>query len=148
MTSAARWVAHAVFAVLLLAAAGKLLDISHFLESLGEWQMLTPATASVVAYVLPALELWLALLWFSDHERARVLWSTNVMLCGLSVAYAFEMTLRAEPPKCTCLGLWEKHFSDLATGRYVLLRNSVLIALLAIAGLVGTSRCTRTINEP
>lgn len=126
--------------MLLLVAGAKLLDVEAFMHTLREWRLLPPATVPAVAFVVPVLELWLALCWFAGHGRPRIVIWTCVTLVAYTLAYAGEMAVRGDPPACACLGIWEKHLAELAAGRYVLLRNAVLLVVVSSCGLVAFPR--------
>jgi hypothetical protein len=138
VTGAARCITHAVFALFLFAAIGKLMDLGHFLAALSDWRLWGPRAAPAVAFLVPTVELWLALAWFAGLHRDHILLGASALLCVFTAAYAAELALRGNPPECACLGVWEKHFSDLAAGRYVILRNSALIVLLASSGMLSS----------
>ncbi|MCU0864255.1 MAG: hypothetical protein MUC36_10710 [Planctomycetes bacterium] len=127
------WIA---FAFLFLTGIGKLLDIEPFVDSLREWSALPAFAVPMIAYLVPAGEIWLAMRWWQGIDRRRTVLIAQLMLCSFTVIYLIEYFLRSAPPSCACLGLWGAYLGDLSSAQNVILRNLVLLAGISAADLV------------
>jgi hypothetical protein len=138
------------FAFLFLAGIGKLLDIEPFVESLGEWSALPAVAVPMIAYLVPAGEIWLAMRWWQGVDRRRTVFIAQLMLCSFTCIYLVEYFLRSTPPSCACLGLWGAYLGDIAAGQNVILRNLVLLAGISAAELVLGARAAgqQSANRP
>ncbi|MBL8722965.1 MAG: hypothetical protein JNK49_02920 [Planctomycetes bacterium] len=131
-----RLILHGAFTLLFAAGLGKLIDVSSFVQSMQGWSVLPSMLIPFLAFVLPAFEMWLALRWWSAVGRRQSILMAQILVVAATMAYAFEYCLRPNPPECACFGLWSSYLESVASGKFVLARNLVLLLLISGSALL------------
>lgn len=94
----------AVFVLLLISAASKLLDLTEFRDALRAWQILPTWSQAVLVPAIPAVELSLSLLWFAGWQRRVVCGLTLILLVVFTAALVIER-LFGTATRCACMGV-------------------------------------------
>ncbi len=127
-----------VMVVILVAGVLKAADVTVFAQALATWEMLPPLSRPVLAIGIPALEIGVSLAWLLGVWRTASLISAVLIITVFTVAYGLHLAL-AEPPECGCLGFLNLFQEQFMEDRALIVRNSILVTVLVVAGLVRKS---------
>lgn len=135
----------AVMVFMLLAGAAKLHDVPAFAQALATWEWLPIGFVQLLAIIVPTLEVLIAGCWILRIWRPLALRAAFALLAAFTGFYALHLAT-AEPPDCGCLGRLLAHSDSLSSAWWVLVRNSLLMGVLAFA-LIRT-RATGRATDP
>lgn len=136
MEAAAILLRFVVSAVFLLAAAGKIYAPLHFAEQIQAYQMIPVALTNGLAFILPWIETFVALLFLLGIWKRETRILLISMLAVFSVAKAW-VEIHGLNIDCGCFGwAWLKWFEDLLKGPPGILFNIGLIAILIVEGVL------------
>ncbi len=130
--------ADGVMVVMLLAGILKAFDVTVFAQSLATWGLLPNATRPVLAVGIPALEISVSLAWFMGVWRRLALSFAVLLLSAFTLLYVMHLVF-AEAPECACFGLLNLMSESIVESRVLIVRNVVLISVLAVAILLRRS---------
>lgn len=118
--------------VMMVASVGKLVDLPAFLQSFDSWTLVPEALVPILAVFVPLCEAALAILWAQPRFRARAQVGMLCLLLLFTAVYAAHWIF-AQPPACNCLGKIAAYQSSVSDARMVVLRNGILMLMLAFA---------------
>lgn len=124
------WAAHAVMALIGVAALAKALGFHSFIVSLSSWDIVPDGLLVVAGAAVIISELLLVALWCIGIPQRRLAFATALMLAFYSGVYAWRVAL-GDPPECHCLGRLLAFESAQRSSFAVLGRNALLILVLA-----------------
>jgi prepilin-type N-terminal cleavage/methylation domain-containing protein len=120
--------------LMVIAGTGKLLDLSSFRSSLDTWALLPQQAKTLLTVAIPLAEVFLGLTAILNRSRQAYL-LIGVLLAGFTGFYLIHVVY-AEPPDCNCITKLAAFESWQDSAAEVVVRNSVILALWAGAGLV------------
>lgn len=123
--------------VVFVAGLAKAASPMDFAESLAAWRVIPDSVAGLLVPLVISIEILLPLLWLMNMRSLRSSLAIGGALCVFTGLYLLEAIL-FEPPRCSCFGLLAEAAVHQGNISGVLLRNSVLIVLVA-AGAIGTA---------
>lgn len=126
-------------AVLLIAGVSKALDVPPFAASLAEWRFLPRALVPSIAYSVPSAELLIACCWFLGMHRRFQPLAAGALLIAFTAVYTLHLAF-TQPPPCACFGQILRVEGSLENAWNVVLRNTILLALLAPAVVFSVRR--------
>lgn len=125
-----------VAAVFALASAGKIYAPMHFAEQIQAYQMVPIGVTHVMAFILPWLEMFVAVLYLLGIWKRETRWLLIGMLAVFVVAKSW-VEVQGYNIDCGCFGwAWLKWLEDLLKGVPGIIFNLVLIALLTLEGVL------------
>jgi len=127
-----KMLAGAVMFVMLLAGAGKLLDLSAFRRSLLTWEYLPDWMLDVSWLGLPLAEALLPVLWFAGIRR-RMCERAMLALLASMLAVVTLHWLKGANPTCNCLGALTRHLTFISEVRFMVTKAGVLLGVLLLA---------------
>ncbi|MCC6716061.1 MAG: prepilin-type N-terminal cleavage/methylation domain-containing protein [Gammaproteobacteria bacterium] len=132
LTRVGRWPGAVCICIVGVSGLLKLADVGSFQESLRAWTLLPAPLVGIVTWVVPALELSLALAWaLRVVPRPVAAWGVVVFLFVVSGAYAIQVAF-AHPPDCGCFGLLHR-FNQMMTATWmVIARNLALMGCIIV----------------
>lgn len=145
MERAVVWAAHAVMAIVALAAISKATAFREFLVSLSTWQVLPEQLLVIGGASVVGAEFLLAGLWFLGVSPARVAAATAAMLALYTGVYVWKVAL-GDPPDCNCLGRLLAFEAAQRSSGYLIGRNTLLTGILVARAVSG--RRTKPRGEP
>jgi len=119
---------------LIAAALGKLLDPGGFRASLDSWSLIPESILGMLTLGVPLLEISLAAAWFLGVHRLAMALAAGVLLAAFTGLYALHLAI-ASPPDCNCLGLIMAFNRGETIAENLLVRNGVLMGVMALAGI-------------
>jgi len=129
-----------VMLVMLAAAGLKVADIGAFRSALeSEWLLPAPL-ATLMAILIPVLEVSLAAAWFLGLRRRVALVGAGLLLVGFTIAFVWLWIVKA-PPDCGCFGKIKLFEQTQHAALWTVLRNLGLMITLFVGGIL-------TWNEP
>ncbi|MEX2219742.1 MAG: MauE/DoxX family redox-associated membrane protein, partial [Phycisphaerales bacterium] len=120
--------------VIFVAGSLKILDLPSFAFSLESWTYFSPMVRLIIVLSIPLLELFVAGCWFIGIYRGACVQAALVFIVAATTAYGFHVVL-GKPPECECFGRIRAFEESVSNGLVVLIRNSVLLALLCVGAL-------------
>jgi len=130
----ARWMTHAVMALLLLAGLMKAADPVTFSATVEAWETIPVFLRTPIVVGLPAAEVLVAGCWFLRIRPCRSRLAALSMLLAFFTATAVE-SAHAEPGACGCFGLMDAWLERTA-GREALLYRTGVMTLCLLTGLL------------
>ncbi len=125
-----------VAAVFVLASAGKIYAPMHFAEQIQAYQMLPVAVTHAMAFILPWLEMLVALMYLLGIWKRE----TRLLLIGMLAVFVVAKSwveIQGYNIDCGCFGwAWLKWLEDLLKGVPGIIFNLVLIGLLILEGVL------------
>jgi prepilin-type N-terminal cleavage/methylation domain-containing protein len=136
----------AAMAFLVVAAISKFSDIRAFQSSLHTWSAVPTVLHPAIAVIIPSLELILGMTWICGFHVKKVRWLATALVAGFTAGYALHWLL-LKRPECECVSLLASYFSMLEEGRWVIPRNTIVMAFL-IAGTDSRQATESAIESP
>lgn len=124
---------HAVFAVLLVSAVVKLIDMESFGRSVATWSLVPAWMHPLVTVAVPLAEFGVSLSWFAGFGRIVCLVLAAAGLSLATIVYSLHLAL-ARAPDCGCFGFLLRHQRWVTSGWENVARNAVLIAAVIVGG--------------
>lgn len=125
-----------VAAVFVLASAGKIYAPMHFAEQIQAYQMLPVAVTHAMAFILPWLEMLVALMYLLGIWKRE----TRLLLIGMLAVFVVAKSwveIQGYNIDCGCFGwAWLKWLEDVLKGVPGIIFNLVLIGLLILEGVL------------
>lgn len=123
-----------VGAMFLVAACGKLWDVESFYQSLRAWAILPLGTAAAASVAVPLIEVAAGLGLVLWPRKLPAIVFGGVVLAVFTIAYIAQTVLHGRPD-CNCLGVLQNWLAVREQFSAILLRNAVLISMIAISGI-------------
>lgn len=139
-----------VMGIFLCAGILKAIDVPHFADTLATWRYIPQSLVPLLAYLVPMLEIALALSWFLRlYPRVAVI-GVQSLLVLFSTVYLFHTRDPGPPPDCGCLGRIVRYELQQSAILSLAGRNAGLfLMLLAGAWFSGTfSRASSRLSAP
>lgn len=127
-----------VMAVVLLGAVGKLLDLGGFRDSLDSWALVPARFHPPISIAVPLVEIAVASAWFVGVHRSVMVLFAGGMIAMFTVVYAAHLAW-ASAPECNCFGLIVAYERGRISSENLLMRNAILLGMLAVGGLASLS---------
>lgn len=124
-----------VMLVMLAAAGLKVTDIAAFRSALeSEWLLPAPL-ATLLALVIPVLEVSVAAAWFLGLRRRVALVGAVLLLAGFTTAFVWLWVVKA-PPACGCFGKIKMFEQTQHAAMWTVFRNLGLLGALIVGGML------------
>ncbi len=130
-----------------ISGLAKLLDIEEFWASLSSWWSIPRAMAGPLAFAVPIIEIAVAGCYMLGMRRFRNGLILIVLLVIFQFAYTIEW-IRGGNPKCACLGVLVRNWMFASLAQYVILRNLILIVMLAVSIISPSRRASELRGTP
>jgi prepilin-type N-terminal cleavage/methylation domain-containing protein len=107
-------------------AAGflKLIDVPTFQATLESWALISASARPIIAWGLPAVELWLGALWLAFPKSKLINLSLVCLFFGMLFVIVSHLMF-AKPPTCGCLGLLSKHVEFMSSSTWLIAKAAL-----------------------
>ncbi len=110
----------------------KLSDLAGFLNDLGTWSLIPTAWVLSIGLALPAIEVFLAVLWFGKLWRTGAAVATLGLLCLLTGVFAWHLW-HGFYPTCGCFGALDRAKENRDSASMIVVRNTLMITMLLLS---------------
>ncbi|MGE3110012.1 MAG: MauE/DoxX family redox-associated membrane protein [Phycisphaerales bacterium] len=124
-----------VIVVLSVSGVAKLYDLGEFLASLRSWTVLPLPLVAVLVFMVPLVEVAVAMWWMSGCARRGATCAAALVLLIFTLGYGWQAWIAA-PPNCACWGKIRAFEAVSQEAASVVIRNGVLLGMLAPAAFL------------